>query len=70
MDGSVILVQCQGLQVHCGKKKGVMTAGVQSVTVEAWAGCTQAARGGSRELGPEQDLGYSPQTLNSVTHPR
>lgn len=51
-------------------KKGVMTAGVQSVTVEAWAGCTRAARGGSKELGPEQGLGYSPQTLNSVTHPR
>lgn len=46
-----------------------MTAGVQLVAVEAWAGCIQDARGGSKELGPEQGLGYNPQTLDSVTHP-
>lgn len=60
----------RGFRFIVAKKKGVMPAGVQSVTVEAWAGCTRAARGGSKELGPEQGLGYSPQTLNSVTHPR
>lgn len=63
MDGSVILVQCQG------GKEGVVTAGVQSVAGEAWAGCTQVTRGGSKKLGPEQGLGCNPQTLNSVTHP-
>lgn len=68
MDGSFILVQCQGLWVHCGKE-GVVTAGVQSVTVEVWAGCTQIARVGSKEYGPEQGLGCNPQTLNSVTNP-
>lgn len=68
MNGSVILVQCQGLWVHCGKED-VVTAGVQSVAVEEWDGCTQVARGGSKELGPEQGLSYNPQTLKSVTHP-
>lgn len=51
------------------QKEGVMTAGVQLVAVEAWPGCIRVARGGSKELGPEQGLGYNPQPLNSVTHP-